>query len=542
MYENIVLFIMSFGLVYAGSGLLTTNLDKLSGSYVHELIRTKINHSFLAGFWGIMIGAIVSKTSALTSIFSSLVATRTLSLQNALTMLNWSAVGSVLLIYAVSLQSGSLMMLIFGISGILCGFVREGSYGYFIRVVFGLCLMLYGMSLLKNNSTPETRAMIQSIFTHLGHSDLLAVGFGLIAQLLLQSGLVVLILMMQLMEHQGVTLEQVFFVMCGTRLASGSINILFSLPGSRTAGKKMIMFRFFMNFAGVLVTAVPIYFEIYTGIPLILAFITYISPTVNLQVANICLVTNLLGAIFTSLIQTRCIPLLNKFYPDEKIAADQPMYLVNASIYQPYTALYFTFKEQIRFAESTYQYIEYIRDLYKNRATESAIAHKDIFFKLGFEINQFLHKLSGRLENELLADRHMNLVILQSLLSLVIQTLYQFRINLLDRVDSTFSNFYLSFIETFDVLLSTTIGVMKSLDPEDIRLLFLITEDRKDIIRSLEQAYIRKAETAQEDIDHLLIMNSLLDRYAMLIRQIASCIDNEKGFNDSSAKERSIPA
>lgn len=522
------------GLCYAGATLLTNNLRMLSGTSLHNLIRKGTNNRYLAAFWGIIINAIVNKTSAVASILASLVSTNMITLKNAISMCVWGNIGSIALLYIVTIRIDYLVFIVLGISGIWIAFAKEGFRKYLVGGIFGISLLLFGVFFMRSSVTVQEIESFSTFFQTLRQSPGIVIFIiGCLGEIVVQSSTMLIIILMQLMHENAINLDQVILFICGMRLISGLIVVLNNLHFTGVS-RQLIYVQMLFNVIGCFVCLILYYLEKITGIPLVVGLIQTLSDDPIMQILNFCNYFNIITALIMTFGDSVLSIILRYMVNVDAIDPSKPMYIVNASKEDPYSCLSQSYKEQIRIMQEISDYIAYIRDMVEQKQSVGKREGLPPFYALNREVSVFLLSLQGNLYNRTLFQRYLNLISLVSVTDYIGETLVQFRVELYEQLkdqNNPLKELNRSMLETFDILNSTMLEAMKSQEEEDIMLVFRMTHDRG----SLEEEFQQKFVKDYGDLDDILkeefvALMKLYDRYVWLTQEVAECIKKEKEF------------
>ena len=524
----------SLGLCFAGTAILSINLAKMTSSYLYKWILAGTKSRTRSFVFGVVINAVVNKTSAFASILASMVSAGIMKMPNAIAMLIGGNIGSFALLYIISFNINSFILFFMGISGIWFGFVKEGQGKYTARAFFGISLLLYGIFFMRGELSPEYLEQMRSFFmTSGGQYYFPCFLIGWVAQLVLQAGTILIIIQMQLLETGTLDLGHILFIQCGTRFGSMLLTIMNNMHFQGTA-RKLVVLQLMLNVVGITVCILLFYVEQWTGFPLMIGIVEKATASAHFQVVNLALYYTLVSTLILIVGNKYFLKLMDRLVGPEKDDPTKVKYIQNAPINDPTICIPLVNKEQIRVMENLYGYIQYIRHTIENEENKN-ISNQKNYYKLNKEIENFLKKIQEFISDKHMFDCVLNLIHQNITIEYLGQTLGQFRIEISAKASEKSHPcrpIYEAMIEAFDIITYTAIETMKNSSPENIADLFNVTNDRTALILDIEKKILEKLTINHEEIkSEFILLAGYFERFVWLSRELAICIQKELAFN-----------
>lgn len=522
----------SLGFCFAGSSLLTINLSKMVGSHFYTILMKGTKTKLRAFFAGAALNAVLSKSSALSSVLSSFVASGTMQLSNAVFVLIGGSIGSIALFYLITIKMKTLTLFLIGVSGIWFGFIREGEKKYIGRAFFGISLLLYGIFVMDLYTGPKQYEWIRGFFQTFGNQNwLISFGIGIIARLVLQTGTILIIIQMQLLESGALDLNHILFIQCGTRFAS-AIMLLINNSHFRAAAFKIVIVQVVLNVILVLTVFFLIAVEKYTGLPVIVGAVQAMSSTPSLQIANAALYTSVISSLLLMLGNRYLLDFLDRFGGKEVEDPATPMYIQNLTYSDSGYCMMLVLKEEARVINNNYMFLQQIRNVAENGKPIKKENQIPSTVKLSKEIEGVLKNLLVHSESKVIFNRVLNLLHLSSSIYYMEHTLRLFfnEVNIsLQDPQQIFKPMLQVMIETFDVIIYAIQDCVNTPSEDNIELLFTISNDKTLFLSKLQSVMLKNIDVNDEGKkNQLIVLIGYFERFIWLSREIAVCLQKEQ--------------
>lgn len=513
------------GLFFAGSEMLTGNLRNLANRRIQMEI-ARVASSIPTGLmWGAILGAITQSTQIVTFILVGLLVARMIDARRALPMIMGANIGSSLIIFVVTLDIEIMVLLALGGSGILMTVQRFQSWQTVLRAVFGLCLLYYGLVLLKMGAAPIAE---EPFFTELmqgaGGSALAALVIGAVLTVICQSSITVAMLAIAFTTSGLFSFEQSVMVMYGTNI--GSSIATWMLSGQiRGTARQVAMYQVAFNFFGCLVLVPLFYTEMAFGIPPFMSGTQELSSDVGQQLAFICLFFNLVAALVLLPLIGPSQKLLARLYPPTEQEDDSRLaFLSEHAAANPEIGLLMAEKEQLRLLQRLPRYIDVPRIQDAGQRIRKLAALREAFRSVHKQAGVYIDDLADdRLVAEnhervyRIVDRHSRLETLETALAEFAEAA-----PLLQGSDAL-EDIRVALVEGLDAVLLSFVEAMDSGDAEDIALVRRITGDRGDLMEGVRRQFLSD-ETVTLGRDEklgLLQLTGLFERLIWMLREMA---------------------
>lgn len=526
------------GMIAAGMGLFFTGLKLVSGNFkqmasrrLRSLVARMTDSFWKAALLGVLSGAVLQSTSAITFILTSMISSGLVTVRRALPIVAWCNVGSSALVFMAVLNLRMAVLYLLGIAGASFAFEKPLRYRNAVGAIFGIGMLFYGIELMKSGAAPlKDFPWFNQLIAE--HSDSYALAFlgGALLSFITQSSTAISVFGISMLQAGVLAPDQTIMVIYGANVGSTFSRMLLS-TGLKGSPKQLAHFQDLFKFAGAALFVPLFYVEIYTQAPLVKALASILSDRIETQMAIVFLLFNLGTAVLLSLLlEPLYRMLLGLFRPSEHEDLAKVQYIYDQALHEPDTAMDLVEKEQLRLAKRLPQYMEVLR-----AGAGTGPDHRPIhtaFAAVALEVEAFLAELvkeplqpetSGRVTN--LQNRH-------SLLNYIEESLYSLTATLRgsgrsDKLQALVDRF----VEGLDFVLLTALDAMESMDEFDIDLLITITADRGDLMEKIRKAYLASEEgLSYEDKSMLLHMTSLFERTVWMVARIGQLLHNARRY------------
>ena len=143
------------GLFFIGIKFISENMKQMTGRSFRRFASLFSTNPFLAALAGVVSGALVQSTTAVTFVMTSLVSSRMIPLRNAIPVVAWSNVGSTLIILLAVLNLHIASLFLMGLIGVFyyLNLHKSDSFRSGIGALLGLGAILIGLTYIKAGST-----------------------------------------------------------------------------------------------------------------------------------------------------------------------------------------------------------------------------------------------------------------------------------------------------------------------------------------------------------------------------------------------------
>ncbi|RKQ73500.1 Na/Pi cotransporter family protein [Oceanibaculum indicum] len=512
------------GLFFAGSDMLTGNLRSLANRRIQQEI-ARVASSIPAGLmWGAILGAITQSTQIVTFILVGLLMARMIDARRALPMIVGANVGASVIIFVVTLDIEIVVLMALGGSGILMTMQRFQNWQAVLRAVFGLCLLYYGLVLLKMGAAPiAEEPFFKEMMAGAGGSPMAALAIGAVLTLISQSSVSVSLLAIAFAASGLLSFEQTVMVAYGTNLGSSIATWLLSGQIRGTA-RQVAMYQFSFNIVGCIVLVPLFYTETLFGFPPLMAAVQSLSDDVGQQIAFAYLFFNMIaGFVLLPLIAPSERLLARLYPPTEQEDESRLAYLSDHVAGNPEIALIMAEKEQLRLLQRLTRYIDVPRlpeaGQRARRMAELREAFRSVHRQAGIYIDDLADDRLVAENHERvyrIVDRHSRLETLEAALAEFAEAAP------LLQGSAALEDIRIALIEGLDAVLLSFVEAMESGDPEDMALIQRITGDRGELMEGVRRQFLsdETVSLGREEKLGLLQLTGLFERLIWMLREM----------------------
>ena len=513
------------GLFFAGSEMLTGNLRSLANRRIQMEI-ARVASSIPAGLmWGAILGAITQSTQIVTFILVGLLMARMIDARRALPMIVGANVGASVIIFVVTLDIEIVVLMALGGSGILMTMQRFQNWQAVLRAVFGLCLLYYGLVLLKMGAAPiAEEPFFKELMAGAGGSPMAALAIGAALTLISQSSVSVSLLAIAFAASGLLSFEQTVMVAYGTNLGSSIATWLLSGQIRGTA-RQVAMYQFSFNIVGCIVLVPLFYTETAFGFPPLMAAVQSLSDDVGQQIAFAYLFFNMIAGFVLLPLIGASERLLARLYPPTEAEDESRLaFLSDHAAANPEIALIMAEKEQLRLLQRLPRYVDVPRLQDAGQRVRKMAALREAFRSVHKQAGIYIDDLADdRLVAEnhervyRIVDRHSRLETLEAALAEFAEAAP------LLQGSGALEDIRVALVEGLDAVLLSFVDAMESGDAEDMALIQRITGDRGDLMEGVRRQFLsdETVSLGREEKLGLLQLTGLLERLIWMLREMA---------------------
>jgi phosphate:Na+ symporter len=329
----------------------------------------------------------------------------------------------------------------------------------------------------------------------------------------------------------ALTFNQAVITIYGANVGDSMLTWLLSAP-LRGRQRQVAMFQVAFNCVAACVMLPLLAVELVGGVPLVLALARKITADPPLQLACICVLYNIGGAITL----LPCIPLaahiLARRYPPPTEEGDaRPQFIYPAAAAEADSALDLTALEQQRLAAFLPRLLEIAREQPAN-ALERIRQRQESIAQLSGAISDFLDRLGERTLQHGAYERLHKARSKAELLDGIADTITQLASAAVaaQRHEAT-RRLSASIVEGIDTILLTAIEAMGPDGSADLELLQSISGDRGAMMRRIREDYLaREATLSGPDRSDILSTTILSERAAWLLHRLSDTLLQEAGL------------
>ncbi|HEV3117005.1 MAG TPA: Na/Pi symporter, partial [Gemmataceae bacterium] len=211
------------GLFFLGLHLVSGNLHQTSSRRLRTLIAKVTGRFWPASLLGLIAGAVMQSTSAVTVILASMTASGLTTARQALPIVAWANVGTTLLVFIAVLDIRLGILYLLGVSATAFAFTKNIRARTAWGVALGIALLFYGIHLMKDSSSsPDLQgaSWFQSFITQAHGSFLLAFSAGTLVSFVTQSTTAVTLIAVTLVKAGMLGADETMMIIYGGNLGS----------------------------------------------------------------------------------------------------------------------------------------------------------------------------------------------------------------------------------------------------------------------------------------------------------------------------------
>ena len=148
MRDALALLTAGVGIFSLGLDQVSTGLQESSSRTLRTIIRRSTKSLPWCALLGILAGAIMQSTSAVTTVLGSMAAAGMLTLPQALPIVAFANVGTTALVFAGAINTNVAVLFAVGVAGIALPMTTEFKWRAAVSVFLGIALLLYGSNLV----------------------------------------------------------------------------------------------------------------------------------------------------------------------------------------------------------------------------------------------------------------------------------------------------------------------------------------------------------------------------------------------------------
>jgi len=516
MAEQIALYLAGLSFFFSGVSGISDNLRQMSGQRFRVLLARATHHGVLAGFLGVVLGAVTQSTSVVAFILSGMIATGLLPLGRALIVLACANIGTAVLVFIAAANLHLPILFLIGICGLLLAFKFFIQFKPAIAGLLSIGLVFFGLDMMKQAFSPLSASSgAVSVAKFLDYWPDAAFLIGVLMRIFVHSSAAAGAITIT-MNHGGMLGEfPAMMSMAGLGVGT-AVATYFLSSNLEGVPRQIALFQALTNVAAGALVGIVLIIEHTTGIPLMLAFLHKLSPQVDKQMAYMYLLFNLVIAAVSVPIGEWAPSWLAKLSPaTEEENLSRPMYLQAEALLSPETAVDLAGLEQLRIVRALQQYLEVAR----GEASVNLMMMHQAAGELGGEITRFLEALVKLPISTGLAARVISFQRKQETLRALEENVFLLAETIHHRPAAAELSGRL--VEALDTILLTAIDALTSKDSGDVEMVIRLTDDRGGMMEKLRNRHRLDEGADVKDVAAMHYATTLFERNVWLLRQMA---------------------
>lgn len=497
------------GLFFAGLKEISRQLTAIGHSRLREMVAQASANPVLGALWGILTGFITQSGRTTSYLVASLVHTGVLPLRRALPLVLWANTGCSLMIVAAFLPTESLIYVVVGLAGLSLAFEFPPGSRSVSGALFSLALILFGLQLVKSSSSQLLAVpWAATLLDLIRDSGPLAFVAGTLLTVVSQSHIAIILLSI-VMAQSGVLVasDHVFMQVYGAYAGSAVLTFMLGMSFKGVA-RQSVMAQVLYNLIGTALFVGLLYAEQFTGVPLVQAAATRVSPHVPAQAAFVAILFNVVTSVLLTILAKPYQTVIARLWPSrEEDMLSHTRYINEDALRQPETAILLAEKEHLRLAKRFPLYLDALReDRLPGGHPEPSVYHA-AFLGIGDRLTIFLRDALQHAAAVEPAEKLLNLRNRQDLLKVVEEDLLQQYEALRARPGGAkAAQLCAAIVEVLDTMLQTMLAAAETGDRDELALLGTMTADRSEMMERIRRKYLATEEEVTAE-DRALILH-----------------------------------
>ncbi|MFG1478838.1 Na/Pi symporter [Xanthobacter sp. V4C-4] len=530
----IIGLLAGLGFIFIGTQYLTANMKQVVGPGFQRIVARATGHPLRASLVGIVAGATIQSTNAVTFIVIGLVSAGAATVRSAMPIVTWSYAGATLRLLLASFDLDLAILTGIAVIGLafLVGYDRDARYRNLIAAMLGLFLLLYGVQMTVQSSTALRES--ETLRAVLAFADSFYF-WGFIAGTALASvvqGQTVSVIAVALAAAGVLAIDQTFLIVVGANLGSGIMTVAQGANLKGTA-RQLNLYQLVLKLIGTVILLPLLTFEHYTGVPLVRALITGVTSDAALQVTAMHWLFQIVSAVTASAMNGPLFALVERWSPPTaEESLSKPLYINSLVEGQSVTAVTLAEQEQRRLVRRLPHFLDRARnnpgptpdddDTITNAVNASPADLRKAGDELARDIDTFLKRALQNPGTQAEQDALMGLWNSNQSLHGLHAALGAMGKNLLDlgKVPEL-AETAASLSEATHAMLTSVIAELESFDRHSITTIRALTGERSDVLRKMRQDLLSRApDLNAEQRQQLWSTMDHLEQTAWLLRRL----------------------
>src|SRR3546814_658409 len=233
--EATLLVLAGLGLFFVGVKFIGANLSKMTGRRFHAMMVSITGTPVGTALAGVLSGALVQSSSAVTFIAISLMKAGFITFRRAILLVSWANVGTSALILLAIIDIRLLILALVALTGLCHQLDADKStrLRHLVGAMLGLSLLFLGIDMMKTGAAPlrDTPAFQYAIAVSSAFLPLLVVA-GAVGSLVTQSSATIAVIAVTMAQVGLLTIDQTLLLVYGASIGSG-LNVVLLTTGLR---------------------------------------------------------------------------------------------------------------------------------------------------------------------------------------------------------------------------------------------------------------------------------------------------------------------
>ena len=512
------------GLLFFGMWLLSENLKTVVGPRLRMLASRLADNRFAAFGWGTLAGAITQSSPAVTFITISMLRSGLISTKQGYPIALGAQMGVGLILFIVTVDIRVAALYGIGIGGLIVTRLQRGNYREAGAMLFGVAALLFGLVLIKESAHPlADQAWFQAGLELSAGSILLSFILGALLTFVVQALVPVVAFGIGLAAADLVGVEQVLMYIYGSYVGL-AVSVMVVSSGLRGTARQLGMFWSCQVFFSAAILVLLLYIEVYAGIPLVKALVTWPDIGLGPQMALAVIVFGMPSRMVVLSAPDWTMRLFARIWPaSAEEERSRPQFIHDQAIDDVTTALDLAHLEQKRVLGRFSEYLEQARmGLPLGAVRQSTL-------EINGRIDEFLTELGQRNPGQ--DSERRNAVLSRQKLITWLEEQFSTLPDLLRDLpeDDMLETFQISVVEGTDAALLIFLDALEEDDPDSWAFVGQVMGDRRSLMQDVRARYLAMAPE-ENDGRHRIIVEATnaVENIFFLLAQLTRDFQGER--------------
>ena len=310
-FENLLNMLGGLGLFLFGIRNMTQSLEKISDSFVKNMVYKFTQNKYMAAFIGFVITAIVQSSSAVTVIVVGMVDAGLMALNQAAAVIMGANIGTTVtsLIIAVNLLG---LAPLFVFLGVIFTFFKNKFLKTLGSILTGFGVLFLGMNMMSKAARPLSGLPVIKEFLMSFSNPLIGVLFGVTFTAIVQSSSVSIGMLEALAFAGAISLKNASFIIYGQNIGT-CVTAMIASFGSRKTAKRTVAIHFLFNVIGTV-----IFMSLTLFTPFLKWLETILGSNIMFQISSLHILFNVVSTAILLPLSNVLIKLAYKIIPDKE--------------------------------------------------------------------------------------------------------------------------------------------------------------------------------------------------------------------------------
>ena len=527
MVEILGKILLGLGLMFTGVQLLSSGLKQLSSRRFRKVAARVVSSRAKSLLFGVGSGVIMQSTSAALMILGSLITAGIINVSQAIAILTGFSVGNTILLFFVTLHIEAAVAFIVGVCGIALSFSKTEKYRNAFLIGMGLGLIFFGIEIMTAGVKPlRQEAWFTGAMTFSISYPFLSIFAGMLLGFIAQSSTAVALVAVGLAKANILTGPQTFLFMYGAAIGSTLFKAILG-HGFRGTSQQLVKFVNMFNVFGATVFILLYYIEVYFHVPLVMALLQYLTPSLDNQASIVFLLFNLTSATFFTIINRPLTGwLARKSPPSEEEGLAQPKYLLDFHPEDPESGLELIHLEQTRELGQIAALFTSSRTNYEGADLASRY---EAFNTLSREVTDATATVAAMPMHHLTAKYHAYCQTRQTILGQIAESVADgVKIIINARKNTVLERLSTSCMESLDFFINLALDAQKSNNADDITMFKKLSSGNSPSMELVRKEYINSdVLVSAKDKGSMLDLTITTEKIIWLLNRLISLMPLE---------------